>query len=194
MPAKGIRILRVCERCGTQFSVTPGYLAHSPARYCSPLCVRGSLEHRYWAKVQKGPGCWIWTGRTAKGGYGYISRDGRDVVASRVGYELAYGPIPDGMFVLHNCPGGDNPTCQRPEHLWLGTIADNARDMVAKGRQNNRVGEAAHLARLTEAQVREIRARYVPGVVGLGRLGKEFGVTLQAIAAIVHRRSWKHVD
>jgi hypothetical protein len=154
----------------------------------------GTVEQRYWEKVQKGPGCWLWTGRRSSGGYGQFWRDGHQVAASRVGYELAYGPIPDGLFVCHNCPGGDVRHCVRPEHLWLGTPADNARDMCAKGRHRITCGEAQHLARLTEAQVREIRARYVPRKVSFARLGKEYGVSDVAIEYVVHRRTWKHVD
>lgn len=74
--------------------------------------------------------CWIWTGPTNNHGYG---RFGGSRYAHRVSYQLAHGPIPPGMVVLHRC---DNPPCVNPDHLSLGTQRDNVRDMVTKGRHN----------------------------------------------------------
>lgn len=93
---------------------------------------------RFWSKIDTTGECWLWTHQTqhTRLGYGRISttRGGPDFLAHRVSWELAYGPIPDGLWVLHNCPGGDNPSCVRPTHLYLGTPRDNSRDMVQKGR------------------------------------------------------------
>jgi hypothetical protein len=191
MQAKGIRIPRICERCGATFWRTPGQLAHAPNRYCSNPCKWGPLEERYWARVQKGPGCWLWTGNTNDKGYGQIADRGRHRIASRVGYELAYGPFDPTLDVLHRC---DVPACQRPDHLFLGTHTENMQDMYAKGRRIAARGEAAGKARLTEAQVREIRARYVWGVYGAKRLAKEYGVQVDSIFKIVKRLTWKHLD
>jgi hypothetical protein len=192
MSAKSIRIPLVCERCGTQFSVLPRHLRSNPSRrYCSRQCSPPPLEERYWAHVQKGPGCWLWTACISVSGYGQIWRDGRQVAAQRVGYELAYGPFDPALKVLHRC---DVPACVRPDHLFLGTVADNARDMYAKGRFPIKRGEEAPRARLTEVQVREIRARYVRGVFGAKRLAKEYGVGPRVIEHVIHRRTWKHVD
>lgn len=83
------------------------------------------------AFVDRGPGCWEWPGAQGNG-YGMILMpDGRLRGAHRVAWELANGPIPDGLFVLHHC---DNRACVRPDHLFLGTQGDNVRDMYAKGR------------------------------------------------------------
>jgi hypothetical protein len=92
-----------------------------------------TVEDRFWAKVnRRGPDdCWVWTGSTDPRGYGHIWRQGRLVPTHRLSYELNRGPIPDGMCVLHRC---DNPPCCNPSHLFLGTKADNAHDMHAKGR------------------------------------------------------------
>lgn len=76
-------------------------------------------------------GCAEWTGARSRGGHGQIGIDGRRVGTHRVAWTLAYGPIPDGMFVCHRC---DNPPCVNPAHLFLGTALDNMRDMVTKGR------------------------------------------------------------
>ncbi len=94
----------------------------------------GGME-RFWSKVRITPGCWEWTAAVNHGGYGlfqYTSRSCRR--AHRVSYELAYGPIPKGMVVMHKC---DNPPCVNPDHLELGTMADNNRDKGQKGRARN---------------------------------------------------------
>lgn len=98
-----------------------------------------TLAERFWEKVSKGgpvhpvlgTACWAWTASTNPNGYGKIFVAGRLQVASRVSWEMHNGPIPDGLFVLHHC---DNPLCVRPAHLFLGTCADNVRDMWSKGR------------------------------------------------------------
>lgn len=77
-------------------------------------------------------GCWEWTGATiGHMGYGWMRFDGRSQLAHRVSWLVYQGEIPDGMQVMHTC---DNPVCVRPDHLCLGTNADNQADMVAKGR------------------------------------------------------------
>src|SRR5687767_4720826 len=89
------------------------------------------LSERFWEKVRKTDGCWLWTASRNAKGYGQIMYQRRPIHAHRVSWQLANGPIPDGLCVLHRC---DNPQCVNPGHLFLGTIVDNNRDMFAKGR------------------------------------------------------------
>jgi hypothetical protein len=94
---------------------------------------RRSIAERFWPKVRKGPDCWLWAACTANG-YGTIGsggKHGHQLLAHRVAWEMAYGPIPPGLCVLHHC---DNRLCVRHGHLFLGTHKDNTQDMMAKGR------------------------------------------------------------
>lgn len=143
----------------------------------------------FWDRLQRIGDCWIDQGATDRDGYGQIEFGGTSYKAHRFAFMLANGPIPDGLQVLHNCPDGDNPRCCNPAHLWLGTQADNMRDMARKGRA--RRGEARSY--LTNEMVLEIRARYAAGGVTTEQLGKCFGLSKSSISRIVRREYWKHI-
>jgi hypothetical protein len=153
-----------------------------------------SLADRFWEKVDRsaGPeGCWVWTAATNPRGYGVIGVSvpkRASMLASRVSWELNVGPIPEGMHVLHNCPGADNPACVNPAHLWLGTQADNSRDASNKGQI--RCGDARSDTCLTGEQVREIRARGI----NAAEAAREYSVSQTTAYRVIHRRTWKHLD
>jgi hypothetical protein len=135
--------------------------------------------------------CWMWRGSTMTGGYGKTHFNGKRLGAHRRAYMLTYGDIPEGMHVCHRC---DEPGCVRPEHLFLGTPTDNARDMVAKNRANPPRGSRSGKTHFTEDDVREIRRRYAAGDISQAHLARAFGVAPTTIRQIVTRRRWAHLD
>ena len=95
---------------------------------------RGKLipeEERFWRKVDKTETCWLWSAGTDKFGYGKFKAKGKTIRAHRYSYVLFNGPIPNGLFVCHEC---DVTGCVNPQHLWLGPPSSNTRDMVSKNR------------------------------------------------------------
>ena len=151
---------------------------------------------RFQKKVQKGSPdeCWEWTaGRTTRG-YGafFLRGFGGAYRAHRFAWTITCGPIPSGLCVCHHC---DNPLCQNPAHLFLGTHADNMRDMVHKGRHVMPCerGESNGYAKLTNEQVRDIRCCYATGNITMCALAREFSVCETTINYIIHRRTWRHV-
>jgi HNH endonuclease len=158
----------------------------------------GPLNERFWRHVVINDGCWVWTGSrkaqdgVPRAGYGEIriSRS-KAVLAHRLSWELHRGPIPDGLEVMHRC---DNPPCVNPDHLTLGSHAENMADMKAKGRGNGdrRGGASATGAKLTEAQVREIRSERAAGVE-IQALALRYRVNRHTITNIVGLRTWVNV-
>jgi hypothetical protein len=154
--------------------------------------IRGTLKERFWPKVIRGDSCWEWQGAKDPSGYGRVKVGDGTKLAHRVAWELTSGPVPDDLFVLHHC---DNPSCCRPDHLFLGTNQDNMTDMVAKGRYKARHnlpnGERQHLAKLTEEQVRLMRSLH-PGRTATS-LAHEFGVSVATACKVIRHETWRHV-
>lgn len=190
---------KTCEQCGKIFEAELHrvQLGKRVPRFCSHLCAMAAQskpllndEQRFWPKVERANNCWLWRGTLSPSGYGVLKLwPRRQMPAHRYSYELHYGPIPDGMWVLHRC---DNPPCVRPDHLFLGTNADNTADKVAKNRQARGKG-AGTKRRLTPEQVIDIRERYVPREITCAMLAAEYGVCLRTIHDIVRRSTWKHI-
>ncbi len=111
------------------------------------------------------------------------------LLAHRISYELAYGPIPDGLNALHTC---DNPPCINVEHLFLGTQQDNMDDKMAKGRQA--YGEYQGSAKLSDDIIREIRRRYDAGGITQEQLGREYHVHQTVVCKAINYEIWKYVE
>ena len=188
-----------------------GQPLHKGRKFCSHECYsrhigpRQSLGERFWLRVDKngplpphrpelGP-CWIWTGYKDDTGRGQMSKGRRGETrerAHRVSWMIHHGPIPPGRVIGHSC---DNPTCVRPDHLFLGTQAENIADMTAKGRRQNspRLGTAHHKAKLTDAQVAAIRRERLAGAT-LPQLASKYGVAKTTVWGIVSGRAWRHIE
>ena len=140
--------------------------------------------------------CIEWQGGRSSSGYGQVrlSNPRRMEGAHRLAYCEANSISLDeikGKVVRHKC---DNRGCVNPDHLEIGTVLDNSRDMVDRGRSAR--GDKQHLAKLSDADVREIRKRYKrrDPVDGGRALACEFGVTPQAISYVVKGETWRHVS
>src|SRR5574341_346476 len=144
---------------------------------------------RFWAKVHKSSaGCWHWVGYRNAGGYGYIrvriSGCWKYILAHRFSWSLHHGPIPAGQCVLHRC---DVAWCVNPSHLFIGSLVDNVKDMVAKGRGAR--GEKNGRAKLTMEQVNAIR--YLSSRGSQRQLARSYKVARKTIKGIIENRIWR---
>lgn len=169
-------LIKICPTCWTDFLAE-----RDRQQCCSRSCAQrrryGDVTTRFWTKVNKTDGCWLWTGALDTSKYGILLIHGTPRTAHRVAWELINGPIPDGMCVCHHC---DVRHCVNPAHLWLGTNADNVADKLRKGRG---------ASTLTPDDVRAIRS----STASDRELGLLFGIQTQNITLIRTRKAWKHV-
>ena len=176
-----------CLQCGNVFTPHQAARPENPYKYCSRDCYwtarRNQRPELFWAWVDKSGVCWEWTGLLSRDGYGVFC----DFRSHRYSWELAHGPIPKGMLVCHTC---DNRLCVRPDHLFLGTVADNSADMVAKGRSCN--GERHPKAKLTEQAVRELRERWRAGE-SIRSIARSTGMDRKSITDMLKGVHWKNV-
>jgi hypothetical protein len=138
-------------------------------------------------------GCLLWLGHACKRGYGRIHVAGiGPKLAHRISYELAHGPVPDGLMLLHKC---DNPSCINPQHLRVGTQAENVADMMAKGRENRdprpyHRGASNPNAYLTEETIRKV----LLSDLAQAPAAEFFGISRAWVQRIRAREVWTHVD
>lgn len=171
-----------------------GSVGTAPIRDSAPQ----TLAERFWSKVNKngptlreglGP-CWLWTAATNEHGYGVMRpagrRSGPTAKAHRVSAELAGLDI-DGKNVLHAC---DNPPCVNPAHLRVGDQRENVRDAMSRDRHVR--GSRNGVAKLTEADIPEIRRRAAAGETQ-NSIAARFGVTQMSISRIATGKGWRHV-
>ena len=156
-----------------------------------------SLEERFWEKVEKTDGCWLWTAYKNADGYGKFRISGKSHSAHRFSWILHNGPIPElpdtdyrGTCVLHRC---DTPPCVNPDHLFLGSQLDNMVDRGSKDRQAHQPGETNPRAILTELEVSSIRTLYGHGGYTQKELGIKFGCGRSTVSHIVNNKTWKNL-
>lgn len=149
-------------------------------------------------------GCWIWNRGKTSSRYGLISKKGH-MYAHRWSWDFFKGPnngfCDDGQLVCHDCPGGDNPSCVNPNHLFLGTNRDNSKDASKKGsfKQHHknfgkvRKGNELPHSKLTEDQVREIRRLKKEEGLGITRIRRKFGLSHGTVQNVLNGKSWRHI-
>jgi hypothetical protein len=158
-------------------------------------------------------GCWEWTGKVGKNGYGTLvhAEKGKrnHLLAHRVMYEIFIGPIPNGKFVCHTC---DNRKCINPDHLWVGTHSENMKDAANKGRipaigrkhteetkkkfklrsRPQKKGESSWLSKLKEYDVLRIREMLSKGIKQK-YIMNEYGISRSCLYMISVRETWFHI-
>lgn len=198
--------------CGQKTNISPrtnrcwGHVRGKPCRFVAGHNLKVTYaklhpqtpEQRFWAKVERTDGCWIWKAARNPAGYGMFGtgpRGTRIVLAHRYSFELAYGPIPHGILICHHC---DNPACVRPDHLFAGTNSDNMKDSAKKHRNAGqrhpemRQGENHGMAKLTENDVLTIRKLSQEGWPGIA-IARRFSITPTHISKIVRHLAWRHI-
>jgi len=147
-----------------------------------------NIVQRFNSKWTHVTDCWLWQAAKNSDGYGSFRRDNATTCsAHRMSWEIHRGPVPEGMQVLHHC---DTPACVNPSHLYLGTQLDNIQDRVTRGRGNRPIGEKHPQAKLTEDDVRRIRADDRT----YKQIAADYGVSYHAIDGIKRGKRWKHVN
>lgn len=177
----------LCERCGTSFVPTHNSQGRFCSNKCSAIARTEPLPVRFQRSFIPEPnsGCWLWVATTSRLGYGMIRENGKSRSAHRVSYEMHKGPVGD-LDVLHRC---DVRGCVNPEHLFLGTHAENMSDMVRKGRSPRATGSAHHQAKLTEADVLKARLEGVSAA----EFAKMHGIHRTTARRALSGKRWGHI-
>lgn len=153
----------------------------------------GRVEYHGWV-VTPGPldtDCWIFEqGSKRRRGYGCVTKSNKTYLAHRVSFEHHFGQIPHGLLVRHRC---DTPMCINPDHLLTGTVKDNTRDMLERGRGNPPKGSVNGRSVLTEDEVYEILERRFKLGYSLKKIAVEYGISISNTCLICTGTSWKDV-
>lgn len=163
-------------------------MSRVPTNALKAVDVTPTQEASFWSMVRLNltQDCWEWIGLQLTGaGYGRFKIGNKKYSANRVSYALAYGYVPKDKFVCHSC---DNPRCVRPDHLFLGTPADNSNDKISKGRQA--YGSRTGTSILKEEQVLRILA----DTRSQAAIAAEHGVSKSTIGKIKSGVNWSHIN
>lgn len=162
----------------------------------APCQIHRPPEARFWSKVRKTEGCWLWQGQTDRKGYGRFTPAGRhpsgcgnQLMAHRYSWEITHGPVPVGLWVLHRC---DRPACVNPDHLFLGDALSNVQDMDRKGRRVavGFPGVSNPRSIVSAADAAEIRRLYATGEWTYPELGAKFGLRRAAVGNVITGNHW----
>ena len=134
-------------------------------------------------RVNKSGDCWEWEGFILPNGYGQLKEKGKNLYAHRFSYSYFKGEIPSGLYVLHKC---DNRKCVNPDHLFLGTAADNTADMDRKGRRVSKPGTQ----KISRKDAENIRILNSEGF-GVSFLSEKYDLKPCTIRNIIAGRLWK---
>jgi len=195
-----------------------GKLAQEAGRSGTGACKRRSPEHykrlvqdrinrlqktyseRFWKRIKTGnpDECWPWSGAHNEHGYGSVCKDGVLRKAHRVAWELTFGKIPEGKWVLHKC---DNPPCCNPNHLYIGTIVENTKDAIERKRfrsgdqhwMKKHIGSANPNTKLKEETVRLVLLEASQKLLNANQISKKFNIPRTTLRRIIDRVTWKHV-
>jgi HNH endonuclease len=159
-----------CQHCGAKFQP-----ANRSQDYCSFRC-------RFYSKIdmRTPTECWEWQASRHEKGYGWFRLGGKMRKAHTVAYEYFKGEIPAGLLVCHEC---DNPACCNPNHLWVGTVADNTHDMIRKGR--NYTTPKGSSKKLTPEDAVSIRDTWRKGKTTMKALAQQYGVSISTIQRVL---------